>query len=77
MLPTYFSEVWWMKKQNMKEKFWVAAVVMLLILIVFAGCNKKSSQIPDGDGKPLKDFMGDFSFVCASLDWDDLWIGLG
>ena len=61
MLPTYFSEVWWMKKQKMKEKFWVAAVVMLLILTVFAGCNKKSSQMPDGDGKPLKDFMGDFS----------------
>ena len=61
MLQTYFSEVWWMKKQNMREKFLVAAVVMLLILTMFSGCHKKSTQESGGDGNPLKDFMGDFS----------------
>ena len=48
-----------MKTQNMKKKFFVTAVVVLLILTVSAGCNKKSTQGADGENKPLNGFMGD------------------
>ena len=49
-----------MKTQNMKKKFLVTAVVVLLILTVSAGCNKKGTQGADGENKPINGFMGDY-----------------